>query len=150
MSTSPISKDTIHCLDQDVLARTIYGEARGEYYRPDGGLPALIAVANVIKNRVIGSNRFGKTYQDVCRKPYQFSCWNVRDPNYLVVSRIQKGEDRIFDICLDVAENVLAAKWPDITRGANHYHASWMKTYPAWAIGRAPDFRCGQHMFYKL
>ena len=137
-------------LDIDVVARTIFGEARGEYYRPDGGISALISVANVMRNRVEGSKRFGKTYQEVCRKPYQFSCWNPRDPNALLVARIQRGEDRLFDICLKVAENVIDGVWPDITSGANHYHASWMKSYPAWAVGTVPSYRCGQHIFYKL
>lgn len=30
--------------EMDILARTIYGEARGEYTHPEGGLGALIAV----------------------------------------------------------------------------------------------------------
>ncbi len=137
-------------LEIDVVARTIFGEARGEYYRPDGGISALISVANVMRNRLEGSKRFGKTYQEVCRKPYQFSCWNPRDPNAHLVARIQKGEDRLFDICLKVAENVIHGAWPDITSGANHYHASWMNTYPAWAMGVVPSYRCGQHIFYKL
>ena len=38
--------------DIHILARTIYGEARGEYYRLDGGLSSLIAIGNVVKNRL--------------------------------------------------------------------------------------------------
>ncbi|MES2252810.1 MAG: cell wall hydrolase, partial [Pseudomonadota bacterium] len=67
--------------DIDILARTIYGEARGEYGRVDGGLAALIAVGNVIVNRTQQQTWFGRTVRDVCLKPYQFSCWNRNDPN---------------------------------------------------------------------
>ena len=134
----------------DVLARTIFGEARGEYYRPDGGIASLISVANVIKNRVTGSKRYGQTYYEVCRKPYQFSCWNQGDPNYFLISRIQVEEDALFDICYEVSKNIVSGHWPDLTNGANHYHANWMKTYPEWAAGRPPKFRVGQHIFYKL
>ncbi len=140
----------IHCPEVDVLARTIYGEARGEYFRPDGGLASFIAVASVIRNRVKGSSKYGDTYEEVCRKPYQFSCWNQSDANFLVVTRIRKEDDRVFDICYDVARKMVAGTWPDITNGANHYHAGWMKTYPSWSEGRPSVFRCGQHIFYKL
>ncbi len=34
------------------LARTLYGEARGEYHRQDGGILAFYAVAHVILNRL--------------------------------------------------------------------------------------------------
>lgn len=140
----------VFCPEQDVLARTIYGESRGEYYRPDGGLAGMMAVACVMRNRVNGKSVYGNSYQEVCRKPYQFSCWNRNDPNYLMVSRIKLGDDRIFDLCQTIAKNIITETWPDITKGSNHYHASWMKTYPNWAEGRTPQYRCGQHIFYKL
>ncbi len=66
--------------DKDTLARTIYGEARGEYPRKDGGLASLIAVANVILNRSKNNKRrFGRTVRDVCLKPLQFSKDNQKD-----------------------------------------------------------------------
>ena len=43
--------------DTDIMARTIYGEARGEYYVKDGGINSLIAVGNVIMNRSIERSR---------------------------------------------------------------------------------------------
>jgi hypothetical protein len=59
-----------------VLCLTIYGEARGE---PTEG---KIAVGSVILERVDHRNWDGKTITEVCFKPYQFSCYNERDPNY--------------------------------------------------------------------
>ena len=38
--------------DIDILARTIFGEARGEYEHVEGGISALIGVGNVVMNRV--------------------------------------------------------------------------------------------------
>ncbi|HJR27754.1 MAG TPA: cell wall hydrolase, partial [Pseudomonas sp.] len=69
--------------DRDVLARTLWGEARGE------GLPGQIAVAWAIRNRVNdGKARswWGEGYAGVCQAPYQFSCWNKSDPNFVYLS----------------------------------------------------------------
>ncbi|PJB71692.1 MAG: hypothetical protein CO093_04590 [Alphaproteobacteria bacterium CG_4_9_14_3_um_filter_47_13] len=51
--------------DIEILARTIWGEARGE------GQKGMLAVASVIMNRVRCGGWWGSTIQDVCRKPYQ-------------------------------------------------------------------------------
>lgn len=70
---------TVTDKDRDILARTLWGEARGE------GLAGQIAVAWTIRNRVndlkTGPWR-GEGYSGVCQKPYQFSCWNRTEPNY--------------------------------------------------------------------
>jgi spore germination cell wall hydrolase CwlJ-like protein len=60
---------------RNVLARTLWGEVRGE------GLAGLVAVARSIRNRVDmelhngGNPDFGEGYVGVCTKPCQFSCW---------------------------------------------------------------------------
>ncbi len=61
--------------DKQVMALTIYGEARGE---PTEG---KIAVGSVILERVDHRDWDGKTIHEVCLKPWQFSCFNLRDPN---------------------------------------------------------------------
>ena len=56
---------------QDIyMAKTIWGEARGE------GLRGMQAVANVIMNRVDRGGWYGASIKDVVLKPLQFSCWN--------------------------------------------------------------------------
>src|SRR4051812_25123549 len=60
----------------DILALTIYGEARGET------IEGQIAVGNVIRNRVVALK---KTYRDICLADKQFSCWNTNDPNYIIL-----------------------------------------------------------------
>ena len=85
--------------DRDILARTLWGEARGE------SLAGQIAVAWTIRNRVNDGKAkswWGEGYAGVCQKPYQFSCWNKNDPNYRLpewreadpVPRVRPGADR--------------------------------------------------------
>ncbi len=69
-------------LEADVLARTLWGEARSE------GHVGMEAVASVVLNRVKvardhgGKYWWGANIVQVCQKPYQFSCWNRSDPNF--------------------------------------------------------------------
>lgn len=134
--------------DLDIMARTLFGEARGEYMRPEGGLSALIGVANVIVNRW-QLQRFGLSLSAVCTKPYQFSCWNRQDPNRAIIEKVQ-ASDPIFSVCRDVARQVAVGQWPDLTHGADHYHATSMKQLPNWAVGLHPCARLGNHVFYRL
>ncbi len=134
----------------DILARTLYGEARGEYLRRDGGISALMGIANVVMNRVRHQSWFGKTIEDVCLKPYQFSCWNENDPNRPVLLQVQSGKDKVFDTCVEVAKSVSGGSWPDITHGSDHYYAVWLARAPKWAVGKTPCFKVGQHVFFKL
>lgn len=129
--------------DLVILAKTIYGEARGELHNV--GLAALIAVANVVLNRV--KKRFAPSVAKVCLAPYQFSCWNPKDPNYLKIKELD-ANNRVFKICLDVAKNVLNESWPDLTDGCDHYHSKTMK--PFWAIYTTPKRTFGNHFFYNL
>ncbi len=131
-----------------ILARTIFGEARGEYYRVDGGLASLIAIANVIKNRQKQQTWYGKTIVEICQKPYQFSCWNTDDPNLKLIATTIT--DPLFDICLNVAERVIKDDWPDLTQGCDHYHASTMSTFPVWSLTAKPKIKIGRHIFYDL
>lgn len=129
--------------DLDTLSRTIYGEARGEFYK--FGLAPLIAVANVIFNRK--KKKFEKTIYEVCKAPYQFSCWNKNDPNFLEINTANKSLV-IFRKCWEVAENVLLEKWPDLTDGCDHYHTKSIKPY--WAVYKEPKRIFGSHFFYVL
>jgi len=135
--------------DLDTFSRTLYGEGRGEYTKPDGGLAALIAIANVVMNRVKQKSWFGKTIRDVCLKPWQFSCWNKDDPNYPIILAVTKA-DPLFEICHQVATAVSDDRWPDLTKGSDHYFSSILQVHPKWAQNRLPNFRLGRHQFYKL
>jgi N-acetylmuramoyl-L-alanine amidase len=130
----------------DILARTLYGEARGEYAKYGPG--ALIAVANVILNRLKRGGKYGKTLTEVCLKSRQFSCWDREDPNRPLIQGHGLEEDPLFIFCQQVALKVNRGIWPDLTRDSDHYHATSCK--PSWARVGKIKLRLGQHIFYKL
>jgi N-acetylmuramoyl-L-alanine amidase len=130
----------------DILARTLYGEARGDY--PKVGVAAFIAVANVIMNRFKGKGRYGHTLLDVCLKPRQFSCWNSTDPNRQLIQGEDIEKETLFQIAKKTAMKVALGIWPDLTLGSDHYHAIYCK--PAWAKHEKLKMILGRHIFYKL
>lgn len=135
--------------DFDIVARTIYGEARGEYNHVAGGLSSLIAVANVIMNRFKYPKVYGKSIKEVCLKPFQFSCWNDRDPNRWILLQ-PTINDSLFTLCSEVAGKVTREEWPDLTKGSDHYYATSLPKEPYWAKGHKPMLRLAHHVFYKL
>ncbi len=133
-------------LEIDVLARTIFGEARGE---PVEGMEA---VANVVLNRVKiaqkkGRYWWGNNIIGVCQKPYQFSCWNKNDPSYHRLTNVS-DKNIYFVTSLRIARRAVIGALPDRTKGATHYHADYVSPY--WARGEAPVKTIGRHLFYKL
>jgi spore germination cell wall hydrolase CwlJ-like protein len=132
--------------DRDVLARTLWGEARGE------SLVGQIAVAWTIRNRVNDGKTkswWGEGYAGVCQKPYQFSCWNKNDPNFAYLSGAKSIPFREFAQAQIAADQIIAGKVPDPTRGATHYYSTSMKAAPAWAHGAKQTLKLGQHIFFK-
>ncbi len=130
----------------DVLARTLWGEARGE------GAQGMHAVANVILNRVAiaeerGSFWWGDNIIQVCQKPYQFSCWNRSDPNFQKLHMIDKT-DLYFATAQRLAARGLAGALEDITGAATHYHT--MDVTPYWSQGKNPCTILGNHVLYSL
>ncbi|MCB9996602.1 MAG: cell wall hydrolase [Rhodospirillales bacterium] len=128
-------------LEIDVLARTIWGEARGE------GSAGMQAVANVVLNRARRGGWWGDDVIAVCQKPYQFSCWNKDDPNYRRLQRVDTN-DLYFATAKRMARRAVYGALPDITEGADHYHAAGIT--PLWSAGERPVAVIGNHIFYKL
>jgi len=92
-------------IEVDVLARTLWGEARSE------GVGGLEAVAAVVLNRVNVARKmagywWGNDVIQVCQKPYQFSCWNKSDPQYKRVISVDQS-DVYFTTCVRVARRAL-------------------------------------------
>lgn len=131
----------------DVLARTLWGEARGQ------GNEGLAAVAHVVLNRVrIAEQRggywWGGDIIQVCQKPYQFSCWNRSDPNFQKLSAVD-DRNADFRTCLKLARRAIGGTLgKDFTHGATHYHADYVNPY--WAKGEEPLTIIGNHLFYRL
>ena len=136
--------------DEDVLARTIFGEARGE------GLEGMEAVALVVLNRVKAKKWFtgyvvinGQKIPNVaetCLKKAQFSCWNKNDPNYEILQNIN-ANNMLFKQCIMVARRALSGQLTDFTNGALYYHTKQIK--PKWAIGKSPCYSVKNHLCYN-
>jgi len=124
----------------DVMARTLWGEARGE------GRDGMRGVACVILNRAGDPGWWGRSVAEVCLKPWQFSCWLESDPNRVKLLAVD-GRDRAYATALSVAVDALAGILPDYTFGATHYHT--LDCAPAWAKGRTPCAVIGRHAFYN-
>ena len=132
--------------ERDILARTLWGEARGE------GLAGQIAVAWTIRNRVNDGKAkswWGEGYVGVCQKPYQFSCWNRNDPNYAYLSGVKRIPFRELAQAQIVADQVMKDNVPDPTGGATHYYATTIPNPPVWAKGAKQTLKLGRHLFFK-
>lgn len=128
-------------LEIDVLARTLWGEARGE------GIKGMEAVACVVFNRVRCGGWWGRSVIQVCQKPYQFSCWNKNDSNFMKLLAVD-DRDRFFRSAQEVARRALAGLITDPTGGATHYHADSIR--PRWVGVNKPSAIIGHHIFYNL
>lgn len=133
--------------DFEVMARTIYGEAR------DQPLAGQIGVGRVIVNRACidlgGDGKpdwWGETIAGVCQKAQQFSCWNPADPNCSKLQAVQLG-DRVLANCITAAALALAADGPAWLAECTHYHTRGVR--PAWSVGRSPAGIIGAHLFYS-
>lgn len=123
----------------DVMARTVWGEARGE------GSEGMRWVAHVILNRVERGGWWGNTVREVCLKPFQFTCWNLGDPNR---DKLQAAADAAFQDAINICARVLKRVDPDPTNGATHYYAIGGVT-PFWAPKLAFIDQVGRHRFYR-
>ncbi|MGN4051422.1 cell wall hydrolase [Pseudomonas sp. SM4] len=107
--------------DPDILARTLWGEARVK------GSSGQVAVALAIRNRVFDGNNnswWGEGYGDVCHEPYQFTCWNKTEPNYQFLIGVKQIPSRELAQCRIAVDQVIDGKVSDPTGGATHYDVS--------------------------
>lgn len=126
--------------DINILARTVWGEARGESYEGQK------AVAHVVINRWRadeGQFRKDDTIATACLRYAQFSCWNADDPNFEEM-QTTGPEARSFRAAMRAALEALDE--PDPTEGARHYHTAGVS--PAWSKGRDPVIVIGSHYFF--
>lgn len=121
--------------DMDVMARTIYGEAKANDVKD------ATAIAHVILNRVAYRN-WPNNVNDVCMQPRQFSCWDMGDPNR---ERILDADGPWFDKCIDIAREAYFSDDPTDT--ATHYHTP--KVRPSWSRGKTPCYETDGHVFFN-
>lgn len=134
---SPVQKKEI-----DLIARTVFGEARGEK-----SFDSLQAIAHVILNRVKDHKNWPNSVEAVIFQKNQFSCWNETDPNYFIIQSVSFNNPEFRQAYQATLAAMLSQQ--DITHGANHYHARWVD--PTWAhqknMIRVAEIQ--QHIFYK-
>ena len=136
--------------DEVLLARMIFGEARGcsEIER--------IAVGYTALNRVNDGKKWnGETIREVILKPKQYSCFNESDPNRAKLMNPMSYEPKVFEDCLDIARNILNGECSDPAKGATHYFNPRYAN-PSWAnrmnhIGYLDlgEDKKSEHKFFK-
>lgn len=137
--------------DEQVLAATIYGEARGE------PIVGKQAVASVVMNRValaIATKRkqFGNgSVKSCCLAPWQFSCWNASDPNRPILMGLDftNPSDQLV-ICKTIAEEAISGDLRDPTFGATFYKVTSLPWPHDWGAKVAPLAVIGHQSFYHL
>ena len=133
----------------EILALTLYGEARGEI------IDGQIAVACIIRNRTKSNN-----YNEVCLAREQLSCWNSNDPNYPILnemaSQLLMGQtiDNIYWVrCLWIAQGIISNYLKDITNGAKYYMTAKLfnsDASPNWAKTSFNRKQFGTQIFFSI
>lgn len=143
----PNPKAKIEEQEPDVLlAMCIWGEARGE------SEAAQLGVGNVVRNRVLDvRKRYGYGWSGVILKRWQFSAFNLADPNRKKLLRpLEHDLPQTWSRCYDLAARVFAGGEPDNTAGATHYFDdSLAKNPPAWAKAFTATVKLGRLNFYR-
>lgn len=146
------------------LALTMTGEAVGDA-RDGSSIEERIAVGCVVRNRLQSgrTKQFGASWTGVCLQPWQFSCWNVPDPNRRRLLDMAEGiivggapADPRYVETAYLAGGVIQGAFLDITGGSTHYFNPRVVPAPAWAytdkskkVLRTPTAIVGSHQFYK-
>lgn len=140
--------------DLDILARTIFGEARGET-RTGKEAVAAVVINRIKSNKkhLIGYISVGKAQlaniAETCLKPYQFSCWLKNDPNRPLLEKVTL-DNAVFRECFEIADLAIKGQLEDMTEGATHYFNPKACKMPKWAVGKKPLYVCGHHLFYRI
>ncbi|MFT8655969.1 MAG: cell wall hydrolase [Acetobacter papayae] len=126
-----------------VAARTAWGEARGE------GTAGMQAVLCVGMNRLARPAWWGRDICGVFLCPWQFSCWNVDDPNREKLLAATEADPQ-FQTALALAQRLVSGSLKDITSGADSYYDTRLPHAPAWAASRFYRCTIGHHAFYRV
>ena len=112
---------------------TVIAEAAGE------GPKGMQAVANVIKNR---AEKRGLDPDSVVKQRKQFTGYEHPGSSAKAAQR----DPGIRAEAEQIVAGVMTGGLPDITGGADHYHADYVR--PGWAGGLKKTTKIGQHEFY--
>lgn len=121
----------------ELLAVLVFQEARNQPFL------GQVAVAEVVLNRV-RHPAFPKTIRRVIKQPYQFSGVGARGVAQ-TKQQAMRANPQAWGIAYTAATFAQAS---NITRGATHFHATYVN--PNWKDARKRTKRIGTHKFYKL
>ena len=125
--------------DEDVVIRTLDGEAGNQGYQ------GMQGVGCVIQNRVILKWQCEVRPRSVCLHRLQFDCW-LPGKDY---QRITAPDYVAPDGAIIIADLVLKGILPDITNGATHYFDDSIAP-PAWAYPAKFTVKIMRLNFYNL
>jgi hypothetical protein len=141
--------------DPDIVAKTLWGEARGE------GVDGMKAVLSVIATRAniakAYKNRTGRdhamygngTLAGACLRPWQFSCWLESDPNRAKL--MTDIEDAAMRTIRGLVAEYFANPSTDTT-GPTHYLTRALFNSPAcpkWAKKMQKVREVGNHILFR-
>ena len=141
------SDDLIQC-----LAMNMYHEAR------DQGTAGRLAVSAVVMNRV-NDDRFPNTICEVVLQAQMKKSWRTGLPipirnkcqfSWYCDGKSDEVKDKkTYQKILDFSSLILHnnIRFVDITDGATHYHADYVK--PDWANTKTRTTEIGDHIFYR-
>ncbi|MFN2581804.1 MAG: cell wall hydrolase [Candidatus Dormibacteria bacterium] len=139
-----------HASDREIVAVTLFGEARGQ------SAALRLGIGNVIRNRAHLRRQPART---VCLAPKQFSCWLAIDPNYAVVldalRHLSTGGHLgpVMRECLRLADGLLAETLRTNVGLSTHYYSPAAMVprdrVPTWAQGRMPVTVIDGTRFYE-
>jgi len=135
------------------LADNIYWEARNQTVK------GMFAVGNVTMNRM-KDRRFPNTVCEVVYQGPTRPSWKDKTKYYPVKNRCQfswycdgkadvvpKQDEALYDLILMMSFKIYSGKLKDLTDGATHYHADYVR--PEWASSKTKTMKIGQHIFYR-
>lgn len=132
--------------EQNVIAQTLLGEARGE------GKSGMYAVACVIKQRM-NLKSYPNTATGVCLESKQFDYWTQHkrvkwdDINRSNVRRLMHTNTELVRYAKMLAINIHRVNL-SYTKNADHYCTTNQHNY--WTKGKTPVATIKSHKFYKL
>jgi cell wall hydrolase len=124
-----------------LLALVVWREARG------ASRDAKIAVACSVRNRVDNPKWWGKTYDQVITKKWQYSSMTAAgDPQ---LSTYPQPDDHVFEECLGIADKVYERSLTNPLPGADSYFDDSIAP-PKWATPATFVGKIGRLSFYNI
>jgi len=127
------------------MARNLYFESR------DQELQGRLAVGLVTLNRVNSKNFPNSICEVVWQKRWskRYGKWVAQFSWTLDGKSDTPIEKSAYEEAVRLASALLAGGIQDFTKGADHYHADWMKKYPRWAKKLILVAQIDDHIFYQ-